>query len=179
LPAYAGRLQASEGARPEAHCGRRLRAIGNLVAAVNRMNSRENRSTVGRLMCKSLKAFGGKGGTRIVRHPQLNQQLDDFSRVLSPGSPPESRICQQICQWRGAADTQDRSLMERFLRSVLSTLIGLCGLGIPARSSAALNRSSQRQYRLAIVATVGLPVRLPAQQGEGHRDIKFPSQGVE
>src|SRR6266581_4259418 len=32
----------------------------------------------------------GKGGTRIVRHPQLNQQLDDFSRPLSPESPPES-----------------------------------------------------------------------------------------
>lgn len=32
----------------------------------------------------------GKGGTRIVRHPQLNQQLDDFFRPLFPESPPES-----------------------------------------------------------------------------------------
>jgi hypothetical protein len=41
-------------------------------------------------LLKSKENFNGKGGTRIVRHPQLNQQPNDFSGPLSPESPPES-----------------------------------------------------------------------------------------
>jgi len=96
--ACAGRLQASEGARPQAHVRTSIAGSGGepggpsghpgpqdrphhdpLQCPGNRKpgrgsepdskltrNSRENRSTVGRVTCKSLKIFGGKGGTRTL-----------------------------------------------------------------------------------------------------------------
>jgi hypothetical protein len=103
--ACAGRLQVSEGARPQAdvrtsiagswcepgrpagHPGPRDRPHHDpLQCARNRepgrgsepdskltRNSRENHSTVGRVTCKSLKVFGGKGGTRTRRGDDQNQ----------------------------------------------------------------------------------------------------------
>jgi integrase len=77
--------------------------IGNLVGGSEpdsklTRNSRESRSTVGRVTCKSLKVFGGKGGTRTRRNPLKINKLLIKNRVKSPSIPRRPPICRWICQ---------------------------------------------------------------------------------
>lgn len=52
-------------------------------------NSRENRSPVGRVMCKSLKVFGGKGGTRIFELiPGIDWQSSIRASTPAPKHAP-------------------------------------------------------------------------------------------